>query len=483
MKLLNRSILALCLSAVFLFSLSPIRLDDLFIYLAFGRKLFREGSLGSTDPFLFTIPHYAWHVWHEWLSYVIYYGAFLSGGFDGVIFLRALLVVSGVCLVWKAGERFRLAPLALTAIAASALLASSPRCFRDRSSIFSDLLTVLLLFLLTDSRFLSSRKLKWSILGIFLIWVQLHPSYGVGWFLLGLFISCHWRSWTKNQRLEWLLVLVSSLLVAMMNPVGFEAIAWPIRKFMSPEWQFFRQFNLEWQPTLGADFLSGSYKIFLCGWMALTAVVTGLNARKGQWFHFLSSLLLIYLGLSATRFLALTGFGLGALLATSLGQMAVPWFQIQSRKINALALVPPILLILFSVLHFPTHPLHDVVPVKATQFLLQLPPGNVFNDWELGGYLAWEFDGRQKIAAHGFISDIDLIKQNYYRFSFSPKDWSEVVIGNEARYFFWRRQSFEESRRAHAGWIGELVEPQWKLIYSDEAAVIFERTKPTLSPD
>ena len=168
-------------------------------------------------------------------------------------------------------------------------------------------------------------------------------------------------------------------------------------------------------------------------------------------------------------------------MAGGLAQLNLSWTVRRSRFVDVLALAIPVLAIIASLvseerglrLLLSRNPLHAVVPVKGVDFLRTQPPGNIFNDWEIGGFLTWELNDRQKIAAHGFVSDTDLIMKKYFRFSYSKKDWDEVILGNDVKYFFMRRQTFEENRQA--SWAKELEGPNWKLVFVDNSAVIFTR--------
>ncbi len=477
---------ALCLAAILLLALDPVRLDDFFLYITFGRRLFSLGSFGATDPFIFTIKDYHWDLWHEWLSYVVYFSTYSLGGYKGVIVLRALFVGAAAGIILRTCARGRLAPLTSVIVLAAAVYAASPRCFLDRASFFSDLFTLLVLMALTDSRFTArGGQLKWLLPGLFLLWVQLHPGYVIGWFLLGLFILSCWREWDFKDRREWVIVMVLSVLMTVLNPTGLDVIFWSIHKTFAGNWGVFNQIA-EWTPSLSADFLNLPYKIFLVIYMAAVLLVTALNTRRNGWFLFAAAVTLSYLGISSARFLSLSGLGLGVLLAAGLARLNWSWAKAEFRFAGVLAMAIPALIIgILSVtqdrgLRFLIfgNPLHATVPVEALHFLNGLPPGNIFNEWDLGGFLAWELDGRQKIGAHGFISDPDLVMQHIYRFSVSREGWNEIILGGDVEYFFLRRQTFERSR--DAAWIKELSGPDWRPVYQDRAAVIFQRNHGTL---
>jgi hypothetical protein len=55
------------LSAIAMACTFPVQSDDIFMYLAIGRRFFNDGRLPRIDPFLFSLPDYHWHITHEWM--------------------------------------------------------------------------------------------------------------------------------------------------------------------------------------------------------------------------------------------------------------------------------------------------------------------------------------------------------------------------------------------------------------------------------
>jgi hypothetical protein len=461
---------------LFLVALAPIRLDDVFLYMTFGRLLVNAGGFGLIDPLIFTIADHHWQLWHEWLAYLIYYFTYLSGGFEGLIVFRALLVTAMGLLVWRVATRVGFSPLLRAALLASALYAASPRAFRDRSSAISDLFVVILLYILTHPRITApGSRLKWFIPLLFLVWMQLHSLYLVGWFLLGLFV-------VTNFRRDWLGVLGLSVLVTLINPEFIDGVLWPIRAIFHPNWGPLGEIT-EFQPTLSAEFLDTPYKIFATLFMGLTVIVAALNVKQKGFFPLLVAITLTLFGLRYVRMMSMTGFGCALLIAYCWPSFILKWRLLSSKGADFTARLVALSLVIWLCvsdergLRFLLHkdPLHPTVPQRAVEFLKTLPPGPIFNGWELGGYLAWELNGRQKIAAHGFISDPQLVEKHIYRATVTREGWDEIILRGGVEYVFLRRQIFEESRQA--AWIRELESPAWRPIFVDGAAVIFQRAR------
>lgn len=451
--------------------------------MTFGRLLVNEGGFGLIDPLIFTISNHHWQLWHEWLSYLIYYFAYLTGGFEGLIVFRALLVTAMGLLVWRVATRAGLSPLLRLALLAGALFAASPRAFRDRSSAFTDLFVVILLYGLTHPKVTDQgSRLKWFIPALFLVWMQLHSLYLVGWFVLGLFVLANFYAWDNRSRRDWLAVLGLSVLVTLINPEFVDGVLWPIRAIFHPNWGPLGEIT-EFQPTLKAEFLDTPYKVFASVFMSLTVILTVVSVKQKGFFPVLVAITLTVFGLRYVRMMSMTGFGCALLIAYCLPSTILNWHWFSGRVLDFITRIVAICLVIWLCvseergLRFITseNPLHPTVPKGAVEYLKSLPPGPIFNGWELGGYLAWELNGRQQIAAHGFISDPDLVEKYIYRATVTREGWDEIIIRGGVEYVFLRRQIFEESRQA--AWIRELDGPAWRPIFVDGAAVIFQRNR------
>ncbi len=257
MRLNETTLFLLSGVAVFLLFLVPVQSDDLFMCLALGRRLLTLGEFGATDPFLFTIRNYEWHLWHEWLSYLVYFGLFAALGMTGIVVLKATMVVAATTLIWRGGRRVGAPALLVMLISLVALAIALPR-IGDRASFFSDLMTCLLIYLFTSTS--APRARRW-LPGLFIIWVQLHPAFPVGLLLVFLFIATSWPGWTRRERQTWVWTGALCLASTLINPLGPEGLLYPLRKFIAPEWNIFREINSEWQGTLTSPHLGRISKI------------------------------------------------------------------------------------------------------------------------------------------------------------------------------------------------------------------------------
>lgn len=479
MRLNERSIFLLSGVAIFLLFLFPVQSDDLFMCLALGRRLFTLGEFGATDPYLFTIQNYQWHLWHEWLSYLVYFGLFTAFGMTGLVVLKAALVVAATTLVWRGGTRAGVPALLVMLISVVALGIALPR-IGDRASFFSDLMTCLLIYIFSGAN--ATRARRW-LPGLFLVWVQLHPAFPVGLLLVFLFIAANWNGWTQSERQAWAWTGVLCVAATLVNPLGLEGLIYPLRKFVAPEWQIFREINSEWQSSWTSSHLNVIYKICLSLFLSVVLLSALVQIRRRGWFPLAVAVTLTYLSLSAVRFLALGGFGGGLLLVAACTQQHWNWHRWKTRGARALALALPLAGIVWAFANTNSGPtalwrgqvISPAIPVNAARKFGELGAGNIFNEYNLGGLLVWELDGRMKIAAHGHIDSPALVRSNILRFSNTREDFEELVIERDVQYFFVHRETIDS--QPLAGFVRELRGPRWQVAYQDDLAIIFARNR------
>ncbi len=447
----RRLIFAAALVLAFLMAArAPIRLDDLFLYLALGRD-----GLPATDPYLFTISPHVWHPWHEWLSFEYYFGLYSLGGYEAIIFARALSVTLIAGLLLKISLNRGQSWLVSLLIVGLGLLIAAPRAFHDRSSNFTDLFCVLILCALLNER---PERWRWFLPPLFVLWANLHSSFIFGWTILGLFVLL-----TSRERLKWITCLALCVLATLLTPSGFEGALWPVRAIFGGDWGILAGI-VEFEPTWSTESVSLSYKLVFA---FVTALVLGHALWRRSWLPLALGILIAALSWRYVRMVGFGGFGLAALAVTRWPSRKIPRDQILAGVIVGCGLLTPFMLPLGR------WPLHETVPTDAMTFLRTQTPGRIFNEWQLGGFLAWELERPWQIAAHGFVSDPVLVERHIYRATVTREGWDEIVLQGGVRYFMLRRQTFEEMRGA--AWVRELEGPMWRPIFADGAAVIFER--------
>ena len=476
------TVMALALLTVVVAVFFPIRSDDVFMYLALGRRMF-NGGIPATDPFLFSMPNYHWHVLHEWGSYFFYYAAYLVGGFSGVIALKALLIglmvfVAGFPLIRK--RSFLLIPLIILALYPGA------ERFEEKASLFSDLFTLLLIRVLLSQNI--SRKL-WLIAVpiLFLLWSNLHPGMPLGFVIFGLVLAVKIFQHDFVRAKLWSQSLALSVICCLANPLGLEGFLYPFEKVFSPDWQIFRKLFFEWRPTFTPGFSTSFEVITLVAVWIVVAVVLLMNRRKKPILEFIFFALMVYLGTDAIRFMMLASLGSLLIVSKFIAQIHFEAKYDRAGWLCAGILQLSLLLMIcfngyptFNGTLFPgTGVNEDLLPVKAADFIEQANwPGNMFNETNWGSYFAWRWDGQRKVFYHGHIDDPTFLDRTYMDAYRSPEKFDKLMHDYNIQIFVTTPQKLiAENPRSIQNLIRH-VDKDWKIAYFDPAAaVLFHLSK------
>lgn len=194
--------------ALLLAGLTQVICDDHWWHLATARLVLESGSIPRTDPFSFTYAAQTWVNW-EWLSGVAMLAAWNIGGPAGLVVLRVLVLAGVMGLLWR-HARGRTEPesarglLSVSLVLALVLMTLQGR-LGDRPHVYSYLLIAFVPFWLSWC-WRSARDprpwLTWvPLFAAFLVWVNLHPSWTVGFALAGAAAADRiWARLRENPR-------------------------------------------------------------------------------------------------------------------------------------------------------------------------------------------------------------------------------------------------------------------------------------------
>jgi hypothetical protein len=450
-----------------------IQSEDLFMYLAIAREYFKTGAFPINDPFIFSIPNFAWTIMHQWLGYLAFYGLYELGGYSLIIIVKTLLITAVLCFPLFLARKSQAATLAWGVSVIVALFAMNFRLM-ERTSLFSDFFIVIVLNILMREHLAPSRW-KYFLPVLFALWVNLHPGYPIGWFLCGLFLVASVKKWQSSEYRKFLGVTIASVLVCLLNPRGLDGLLYPFA-FMANEGRVFRQYYYEWMPTLSPLFRNHLHTYFI---YALILMNLGLiyRARNSKpVFEIMASSFFIFYGLYAIRFVTPFCFAL-VTLNVSLA-MKAPFHKFVSKAnlgLAALALALAVKNIFWGydtisgTRHFGLGLDEAVVPYKAAELLNQSGlKENVYNSHLFGSYLSWAWEGKRKVIYHGFITDTDFFLKEYSAFSASPERFDTQVAKFQIGAFLLDRFQGNETLLKIL-----VAHPRWQLVYKDEGSLIF----------
>ncbi len=446
---------------------------DIWWHLANARTLLTTGHFIRMDTQSFTVYGKPW-INFEWLAELPYFYAYRWMG-DRGLFLVMMAVAEGIVLgvYWLSWMRSRDVKAAFLASWIAVMLTTVS--LGPRTLLFGWLFLVIELGVLWAYR--EGRDRLWVLPPMFLVWINAHGSWFIGFVLMAVFFAAGlvggtWGDvvstpWTPAQRKKILLVTAVSFALLFINPYGWRLVAYPLDVAFSQSLTL--KYIAEWA-TL--DFHEARGKIVL-GTLLGLAVLNLLRRRTWQLSDLLFVLIAIYGAVTYSRFVFLAGILIGPLLAIDL-RGALGGYDPKQEKplVNAVALA-----VLAGVCWLMTPSqklLHqgvaDTFPEAALPRLAQLPAGTrLLDNFEWGGYLMWMMpdrplfiDGRTDIFVHeGVMQDYANAREGMKVAQTLDKYRIDAVL-------FPKQGPLAEHL---------LHDPAWKLSYSDTNAMLFERVR------
>jgi len=316
----------------------------------------------------------------------------------------------------------------------------------------------------------------WPLPLLFALWVNLHGSWIFGLAVLGLTIAAglvegEWglvvaRRWSPQELKKLLLALAASLAALFVNPFGYTLVRYPFDFLFRQQTNM--QYIAEWHSV---DFQKRSGQLALI--MILALLATTLFSRH-KWK--LAEVLLVAFALGTAlphvRLLFFAGLIVAPMLAPRLKLFPPYQRELDKPWLNAAIMGAVVGSIIF---FFPSsaqlqQKVEEGYPAAALAFMQrQYFNGRIFNEYRWGGYMEWNtpelkpfIDGRAvPFVYQGIFDDYGnavLIRQPF-----------EVLDKYRIEYALLEPRAPLTYLLQHS--------PSWRLIYSDQVAVLFERCR------
>lgn len=466
---------------VFLWALRPMTDPDIGWHLRNAQYLFQAHRMIRSDMYAFTTAGMPW-INHEWLAEVPYYLGWRLWGADGLFIVMSValeaifLGVYWLAFLHSGNER------AAWLVTGCAVLFGTVS-FGPRTLLFGWMALVFELLLLAvhersrgpfPSGGLAGRRALWLLPPLFLVWVNLHGSWLIGFVLLlcdggcGLIqvrAGCIENTrWNREERRHFGIIVLLCLSALFVNPYGWQLVAYPF------DLAFRQKLNVatieEWQAL---DWHSVRGRIFF---LALALSFLAQLLRKRTWtLHHLAFLGIgIYAAMTYSRFLFLAAILVLPLLARDIAWGAGNTNRTKQEPMLNGALLA--LMVLGAGLGYRAKETaiksEAAMPVKAARVLATLPgQGALLNEFSWGGYLELHvpglpvmIDSRTDIFERkGVLRDyLDAVQ---IRSSFAVLDKYRiryVLLEPKTPLVYLLQQS-----------------PDWKTDYGDETAILMER--------
>ena len=445
--------------------------SDFWWHLKTGQYIVETHALPAPDPFAFTtagaVSAYPgepltrhFNLTHEWLAQVALYLLWRIAGFGGVVLFRAFLLSACCGLVGLMAYRRCLSFYWALAAAFAAAIMARPFAL-DRPYLIT------FLFLAAAMAILESNRRLWLLPPLFLVWANCHGGFFLGWVVLGAYGAEALLS--RRRAAPWW--SAAALLISGVNPNGFRIpliltyyrgsyLTSHLQEWARPRWWVVNEFT-----------------VLLFG-AALVLLWARRRVRPADW--------LLFAAFAAAALMAQRNVFLIGLLAPILIASYFPW----RPSLPPMAPFVAALVLMGGGIatsaggFFQLRSAEWTYPAGAADFLLQHHiTGPIFNTYEYGGYLIWRLWPQERVFIDG-RSLSESVFEDYGRILYNHDESGgktaqqlldqygiQAIVMNTL-------EPLEGLVYLLAPALADPRQTEWKLVYSDAAAIVLMRQPP-----
>jgi hypothetical protein len=484
---LRRLMSVIAFVSIFAVATNPSADSDTWWHLRSGMWMLAHRQIMTADAFSWTRAGQPW-IDHSWLSEVGMAMLWKGFGFAGLNLAVAALVTLAFLFVYlqcEGGVYLRALVLQLAAFSVGLYWSARPQ-------IASLALASAFAYILSLFRWRGRDRL-WALPALMVLWVNLHAGFAVGLLLIALTLAGQVVSRAAGARgpgvLGWPGIArlaaagLACVAVVPLNPFGARMLSYP---FETVSIGALRALVEEW---MSPNFHMLSAQPFV--WLLIaTLAALGLGRKRIDLTDFVLLSAFLYAALLAARNIPLFALIAPPVLtrhaAAAAGEVKRPGPQSPGTRLPPAASRPGqavvnwlLLLVVVVVagdkiavplrLSVNEAAIATLMPVRAAEYIRSTrPPGELFNSYNWGGYLAWTLypayrvyiDGRTDLYGEAFIL-------RYLRLVAGQEDPAATLDGEGVRLVV------IETGSALAGELRRT--PRWRQAYADALASVFER--------
>lgn len=395
--------------------------QDLARHLAMGRMIWTSGSVPTTNLFTYTNPSFPF-LDHHWLGQVAFYLADSAFGTVSLALLTVALGLGAFLLAFRTAERT--GGFAAAAVSAAAFLPVLFERTDARPEMFGYLFLALVLLLLFsgDAR---AKRWRWVAPLVMAVWVNTHISFVYGALAVAAYVASElWRlarePGARTRFLSPLLFGAASAAALFVNPRGAAGAFYPFTIFSNYGYRIVENQSIFFLIPCIHDPVLSYFSYCLLPLLALVLAFVAVRALRSRGaFRALepreAALVLVFLvslGLAVWAIrnfpnAALAGIPALALLLArafprALGrEVSLRRFAFAEGAVFASALVALGGSFAIASAHAPSLAVREDYKGGVDFLLARRLPGNIFNDFDIGGYL----DGRIYPEYRTFVDD------------------------------------------------------------------------------
>ena len=494
---------------LFIHSLTSIN-ADIGRHIGLGKIIWETKEVPKTNLLSFTAPDFPF-INHHWLSEVIFYGIYSLGG-DWITGLRLVIIFKAVVLLvaylilFLSVRKHNIFAVVFGFIVSIFVFSARTE---PRPEIFSYLIFAYYLFIIYRAKILTSQvknpRLAMSALWILPIlqvfWVNLHIYFIIGPIIYFLFLIDELvNKKFENFKLK-IEIFISIILANLVNPNFINGALYPFKVFSNYGYSvaensslfFLAKYFGQWAPQ---------DKLFLISLFILVGsfILSFFTVRKTYWFkkRFFDIILvsiMVILSFKMQRNISLYALSLWPVMAGNLSEIFNFQFSIFNLKKSLYFLI--ILTLIGSIYLIVSGRFYNWLD-SAKKFGLGISnaaqngtdfikenriDGPVFNNFDIGSYLAWQFEGvrypvekvpdpfRVFIDGRPEAYPADFFEYIYKPMQSDEKVWLEMSEKYNINYIFFAHTDMTE-------WADEFLtriskDKRWSMVFFNDAVVIF----------
>ncbi len=451
---------------------------DLSRHLTIGNVIFTTRQIPTRDLFSHTLPN-APVVLHEWLSQVVFATANGVAGLNGVAWLTALVIAATYTILAYALRDAGVRALVTLGGAFTAFIAGAIHALA-RPHIFTTLFFAAFLFVIERYRRSGNVRLLFLLPPLMIVWANLHGAGLIfGLILIGLYIAGAVLERNRRSAIELSALWVFVLLASLVNPAGLQLLT-HTSGFLGS--RFILDITTEYQsPNFHA----------VNTWVFAVLIVASLamgwrGTQKLAWTNLILLVSWTGFGLYTARNIPL--YALVAIIV--LAPVADTWiaeaapalnqfvsrFEANARLASGWIWAVAVAVVLIAleangakldlwrkgnVLDANTFPIAAVDSIKSSP-----PEGNVFNDFNWGGYLLYRLYPDKKIFIDGFTDFYgEQLTREYLKVVDGTPGWEEILERRQVQWVIVPPTGSLADRLDHSA--------QWISRYKDKTAGVW----------
>lgn len=503
--------------AIFFLALKAPADTDLFWHLKTGELIWQYKIIPHIDWYSHTMSDFSW-IDHEWLTEILMFKIKGAFGWIGLsVFFAAIITFIFTYLVprisKKPGEKNY--PFYITSLIALLGTVVSSSAFGARPQILALLGISLVFFILKCYQLSESanrhNKIIYALPVIFLLWANMHASFAIGiglliiYLLLDKYLSL---AVSRNPNANWL-ELYKPLPSPLWKKAAYMAILSLAATFINPYGpriyiEIYRTFSDFYGTNAIIEWLSPNFHAtegMLFGFFVIFAFIILALIKKIDMLSFVLIPLFLFLAFQSARNIPLFILIAMPFLIQSLSGFEKIFTELMRKKfillgLSALLIIyPPYLSKTSDIIKSFSNEekLAEIgsFPKKAIDFLKNYPPfyqKNFLNSYAWGGYMInslkckvkseklnekKEIQCEPKVFIDGRMAHWKTGKQHIL------KDYSDIINLSEKYEELIDKYRIKIIFTEKDGYLGRalIFNSQWKKIYSDDIAVIYEKVE------